>query len=152
MFLKNHVIRKALTIHFLMVNWVRCLFSRKKAHKIRREIIKKRGYSLVNKQVKRQIKKYCRRTFSSALYWPWLAVYTELRGSFIQGWLPVDYFNYRVIPYLNPGKTSYISLLKTLDYRILNDICVKSILIIVDKLIYNYDYELVTLEEAARVL
>ena len=53
------------------------------AHKDRKRVIKRKGKSVVNREVKKAIKEYARERFGSKAYWPYLAYYTEMRGEFV---------------------------------------------------------------------
>ncbi len=54
------------------------------AHKDRKRVIKRKGKSVVNREVKKTIKEYARERFGSKAYWPYLAYYTEMRGEFVK--------------------------------------------------------------------
>lgn len=101
--------------------YTRIRMSRLEARLIRKEIIADKGKSVVTTGVMKEIKKYCRETFGSSAYWPWLAVYTEQRGEFKKGWMPYEYYRYEMLPQVNPDKYREFSECKHLDYKLFND-------------------------------
>jgi len=90
--------------------------SREESHNLRRRLVKKRGRKIVDRKVKATIKNYCKKTFGSRAYWPWLALYTEMRGEFIEGWIPDDLYRFEIIPKSNPEKHSALHDTKSLDH------------------------------------
>jgi len=106
-------------------NWRNYTNSRKQAHSIREIIVKRNGKSVVDKTVLKKIKKYSHDVFGSADYWPWLATYTELRGRFIEGWIPDDYYTLELIPRLNPRHLAMISTIKTFDHHLYDEFAIK---------------------------
>jgi hypothetical protein len=139
-------------IYRAYVYWGQCRKSRSLARSLRKILIARKGFSSVSRNDLKRMKDYCRRQFGSASYWPWLATYAEVRGKYIDGWLPNDYYLYKAIPMLNPVRTAHISLVKSLDYRLFGDICVKPVLIVIDHLLYNGDYQPVSREKAEELL
>src|SRR5690625_3947039 len=91
--------------------------SRRTEKEIRKKIISKNGRMVVDQKLKKQIKDYCLYYFGSASYWPWLAVYTELRGEFKQGWIPDDYYRFTLLPKMNPEKFRKFSKAKTINHK-----------------------------------
>lgn len=97
------------------INYTR---SRLDAHKWRKLHIKKNKRQVVDASLKRQIKNYCANRFGSAVYWPWIALYTEIRGEFKEGWIPYDYYRFKVVNKLNIDTFSRLSGIKTFDFRL----------------------------------
>ena len=95
--------------------------SRNLARDILSKIRKAKGRSIVNARKLKQIKMYAREQFGSKAYWPWLACYTELRGEFIEGWVPDDYFRFKLLRAVNPVKMCYVSFIKSLDHCLFRD-------------------------------
>jgi hypothetical protein len=139
-------------IYLMTVYYRQCRYSRKEALEHIRTIVKEKGVQLVDKKMKSRIREYCRKTFGSAAYWPWLALYTEIRGEFKEGWIPADYFRFTMLKKINPPEVAYISMNKTLDYRLFGDLCVKPLLIIKDKLIYDAGFQVISKEAANEIL
>ncbi|WP_232199377.1 sugar-transfer associated ATP-grasp domain-containing protein [Thioalkalivibrio thiocyanodenitrificans] len=100
----------------------------------------------------RSIRNYCRSAFGSASFWPWLAVYTEVRGEFVRGWIPIELLVHRLFPRANPVDIAHVSLYKTLDYRLLGDLCVRPVLIFVGQCVYDADYRRIGIEQAREIL
>jgi len=134
------------------VYWEQCIRSRNQARRIRKNIVRAKGFSQVDQSLKKEIKQYCRSVFGSAAYWPWLATYTEIRGEYKEGWIPDDYMSYRAMPIINPRNITYISLLKTLDYRLFGDFCVAPLMLIIGKLIYDKNFNIISREKAEKLL
>lgn len=99
-------------------NFLQYKISRDSAHNHRKKIILKNGNRIVDRKLKKRIKEYCREYFGSASYWLWLAVYAELRGEFIPGWLPNDYYRFNLLPDVNPQKFMKMSEAKTIDHKL----------------------------------
>ncbi len=67
--------------------------------------------------IKRRIRKYAKDVLGNPYYASWLYVYTSYRGSFLEGWVPEDFF-VKVLPRIN-GVYNRICGAKTLTRRIL---------------------------------
>ena len=137
--------------HFLSLRR-RNSFSRKKALKLYNHIIYAKGRQIVNKKLRKKIKLYCKTTFGSSSYWPWLAVYTEIRGEFKYGWIPFDYLLYQIYPSINPSRFTSISGNKTLDYRLFGDYCVEPLIIILNQLFFDSEFNLISKVQATEIL
>jgi len=92
--------------------------SRNEANTLRLALIKKKGNKVVDHHLKSVIKRYSRNTFGSTSYWPWLALYTEMRGEFLEGWIPDDVYRFEILPKLNPKKFASLSEAKTIDHEL----------------------------------
>jgi len=99
--------------------------SRDEAHKLRKRLIKISGKKIVNRKLKKEIKRYCHKTFGSSAYWPWLALYTEMRGEFIEGWIPDDVYRFEILPKINPQKFMRLSETKTIDHKLFPDLTIE---------------------------
>jgi len=117
------------------------IYSRFEAHKTRREVIKRKGKKVINRQIKRSIKQYAKKRFGSKAYWPYLALYTEIRGQFIEGWLPDDYFRYVLVPQISSASSVHISDYKTFDYQIFGDFALKPLFVYISGIFLNADFE-----------
>ena len=95
--------------------------SRNLARDILSRIRKAKGRSIVNARMLKQIKMYAHEQFCSKAYWPWLACYTELRGEFIEGWVPDDYFRFKLLRAVNPVKLCNVSFIKSMDHCLFRD-------------------------------
>lgn len=111
--------------------------SRDEAHRTREMIVNAKKQSIMNSDLKKKIQEYSRDRFGKPSYWPWLALYSEIRGEFKEGWIPCDYFRFSVLPQWNPH-TSFSSL-KTMDYRLFNDFSVRPVATIINSVIYGPD-------------
>ena len=87
-------------------------------------------------KTKREIKSYAKKRFGSSSFWPWLAVYTELRGEFKRGWVPDDYYLAVLLEKYNPEKAR-ISEYKTFDFRMFPDFALQPLLIKIGPNYYN---------------
>lgn len=118
-------------------------FSRFMAHQLRRQLVRKRGMSILNRSMKREIKAYARERFGSASYWPYLALYSEVRGQFIPGWIPYDYYRYVWLGRVNPQSSCDISEQKTFDHKIFGDFVLKPLFVFISGKYMTADFEVV---------
>lgn len=128
------------------------VYSRYLAHKGRREVIKAKGERVVNRQLKREIKAYAKEKFGSKAYWPYLAFYTELRGEFIKGWLPYDYYRYKIMPGINPQHSTEISENKTFDHKIFGDFAIRPLFIFISGIFYDADFKMLEERDITELL
>jgi len=124
---------------------VRCsiTYSRWKALRLKKEVVRKKGISIVNRKTKKIIKVYAKRRFGSDSYWPYLALYTEIRGQFIEGWIPYDYYRYVLLPSFNPEDYSKLSFIKTFDYRVFSEFAVKPLYLFISGHLFTADLKIV---------
>lgn len=132
--------------------WRKFHKSRKKADRLRKKLVAEKAYCFVDRNLKKKIKTYCKQTFGSRAYWHWIALYAEIKDEFKEGWIPNDFFVNKMIPKLNPPDVNGISDRKTMDYRLFSDMSLKSLLIIVDQLIFDGSYNRIGKEEAYKIL
>jgi len=81
-------------------------------------VIEKQNGKL-NVRYKRTADIYSQEVFGDKRYAPWLYVYSALRGSFVEGWIPGNYYVLVLTPRIN-GKCSDLDSMRTLTNRILN--------------------------------
>lgn len=134
-------------VHESLILRLHLLRSRNEAHFIRRKVIKRKGAAVVNRIIKKSIKEYSKQRFGNTSYWPWLALYTEIRGCFIKGWLPYDYFRFILLPKINPQAYCAISEHKTLDYRIFREFAVVPLFTCISNEYFNSDLKSVPISE-----
>ena len=108
--------------------------------------------AIVDEELLCRMRAYCESRFGNARHWPWLAVYTELRGGYHDGWLPNDLIEYRLIPRVNPGAGSAISTFKTMDYRLFGDFAVRPLLLIAGGVVHDAEHVPLDFAEAVRRL
>jgi len=97
--------------------------SRLEAKKFAALHVKHNGKQVVDRSLKAKIKNYCKERFGDSAYWPWLAVYSEIKGEFKEGWIPYDYYRFQLIPKWNTGPR--LSAFKTYDYKLFPEFSVK---------------------------
>lgn len=118
-------------------------YIRNEGHYLRAQVAKKKGRTVINSKVRKNIKKYCRQRFGSKAYWPYLSFYTEIRGEFIEGWIPYDYFRFVLLPKLNPKPALYMNDLKTYDYRLFGDFAVKPLFLYICDMFFDTELKVV---------
>ncbi|MBN1386929.1 MAG: hypothetical protein JW965_00695 [Bacteroidales bacterium] len=128
------------------------VYSRIRAHKRRRCIIKYYGTAVIDRKLKKRIKQYARQKFGTKSYWPYLALYTEMRREFVEGWLPYDYYRYVLLPKMNPKNYRYLSDAKTYDYRLFGEFAIKPLFVYVSGIFYNADLETINISELTNIL
>jgi len=133
-------------------NYVRHKMSRDNANRLRKRVVSKRGNKIVNRRLKNTIREYCQNSFGSASYWPWIALYTELRGEFKRGWMPNDYYRFCLLPKMNPEKLMRFSEVKTLDHKLFNEFMVEPLLLRINGNYYNNKDEFKTISEVRKLL
>ena len=128
------------------------VYSRYEANKARKQVIERKGEKVVNRRIKRSIKEYSKKRFGTKAYWPYLAQYTEIRGQFIEGWLPHDYFRYVLAPQISSASEVGISEYKTFDYQIFGDFALKPLFVFISGMFLNADFKLVEVEQVKKTL
>jgi len=115
---------------------------RNEAHRSRRMVARKMGRKVVSRKVKKSIKLYAKRRFGRKSYWPSLAFYTEVRGEFVEGWIPYDYFRFVLMPKLNPKPAVYMDF-KTFDYQLFEDFAVKPLFLFISEMFFDAELNFV---------
>ena len=98
---------------------------------------KGRPNPVVDRKQMREIKRYCRDKFDEEKYWPWLALYTELRGEFVEGWLPDIIYSEHLLPHWNPKELAWISTKKSFDHSLFNTFAISPLARVVNGICYN---------------
>jgi hypothetical protein len=123
------------------------MYSRRVAHRYRKQVVRARGSSVLTRSDKKAMKEYARKRFGTGSYWPYLAYYTEVRGHYVDGWLPYDYYRYIMLPRINPPYSCEISEHKTYDHRIFQDFAITPLFIFVSGIYMNAGFKHVTAKE-----
>lgn len=113
--------------------------SRNEAKERRLELIRLNGRQYVDRKMMNRIKTNCKKRFGDSSYWPWLALYTEMRGEFFEEWIPVDYYRFKLLPAWN--QLSEVSQHKSYDYRLFGDFAVRPVLIVLKGAYYDSDFQ-----------
>jgi len=129
----------------------RLFFSRRKAHSLRKKLIKEKNHQVVDNELKKDLKSYSKETFGNNAYWPWLALYTEIRGEFKPGWLPDDYYTVILLDEYCP-EDARISNYKTFDHRLFPGFALEPLLVKVSGQFYDSNKRAQTIHEAQKVL
>lgn len=135
---------KARSILFELIKKISIDYSRHRARIKTKKVVKLNGGAVVDRSLKNRIKDYSLKTFGNKSYWPYLVLYTEIRGEFLEGWIPYDYYRYNMLPGFNPTRYSYLSKIKTYDYRIFGDFAVKPLFLHISDIFYNIDLEVIS--------
>ncbi|PAU74736.1 sugar-transfer associated ATP-grasp domain-containing protein [Halomonas salipaludis] len=93
--------------------------------------------------IQRQARDYAHEVLGSAKYAPWLKVYSAVHGSFVEGWIPGDYYQLVVLPCKN-GQIGQATNTKTLTKRLLNSAALPDIAYLIDGIGYAADYSVVS--------
>jgi len=131
---------------------IRFRISRSQAKATLKKIRTVKASQVVDSSVLSTIKAYSKKQFGSTSYWPWLAVYTEVRGRFIPGWIPQDYYRFVLLKKYNPELAMQVSATKTLDYHFFPDFSLKPVLIQISGNLYSSEGELLNQKEIDRLL
>ena len=83
--------------------------SRKEARNFRKIVNAHKGKSCVTGEMISSMKAEMKQRFGDEGHWPWIALYSELRGEYIKGWVPNDFYVFEIIPAVNPVHISYLS-------------------------------------------
>ena len=113
--------------------------SRKEAIEICRQVTEQKGHSVMTPSLLKQIKRYCKKTFGSSRYWPWIVLYTEIRGEYKEGWVPDDFYKYVLAEKLNKPSSPLLSALKSFDHRLFPGFAVKPLFVKIRKNYFNAD-------------
>ncbi len=87
---------------------------RQEAMKALRSIEAEKGSLSV--EIKKQCDSYAKKVLGSKKYSPWLYVYSAIRGKFIEGWIPDNYYGAIIVP-STTGKYEIPSDLRALNTR-----------------------------------
>lgn len=108
-------------INSICQDYIGYQLSRDHAKRLRRKVISEKGRKITDRKTMKLIKSYCKNNFGSSSYWPWLALYTELRGEFKEGWIPEDYYRFDLLSKMNPEKYTRFSEAKVIDYKLFDE-------------------------------
>lgn len=111
--------------------------SQRRADGYRKRIAESKAYPFVGDKVIKRAKEDSDARFGNQEHWHWLALYAELREEYIEGWLPADVYTYRLIPFLNPRRLSYVSTYKSIDYRIFGSFASEPVVVVVNGSFYS---------------
>jgi len=128
-------------------SWRNYSNSRKQAKNIREQIVRKKGYSVLNKKLRKEISLYAQKRFGSAGYAPWLETYTELREEFKEGWIPDDYYTFEMVPKLNPRDFANISNLKTYDHRLFEEFAIRPFAVRINGRFYDHSHQIISFRQ-----
>jgi hypothetical protein len=113
--------------------------SREQAGGYRQRIVASKAQPFVDGKIIRRAKSEAGDRFGDPGHWHWLALYAELREEYIEGWLPGDYYTFKLIPFLNPRRLAYLSTFKSFDHRIFGPFATEPIAIIINRVCYSPD-------------
>lgn len=115
----------------------------KKAHDIRKKVIEETGREVVTKKVKKEIKEYSNEIFGTPSLWPWLALYTEIKGEFLHGWLPNDYFQITLLDDWNPKGYSEVSDMKSFYHCYYDEFSISPIAVRVSGIYFDENWNVI---------
>lgn len=120
-------------------NWRKYSNSRKQAAELKNKVIEKKGGSIVDGKMMKKIKSYANEAFGSSEYYPWLVLYAEVRGEFLEGWIPEDYYCFEMIPEFNPQPISSLSTIKSFDHRLFSEFSIQPLGLKISSSFYTAD-------------
>lgn len=145
----GHLFRKS---YDTFENWRQYSNSRKEAHRLRKQLVDKKGSSFLDRKLLKQIKEYSNAEFGSPEYWPWLAFYTEIREDFIEGWIPDEYFRFELIPKLNPRPIAMVSTVKSFDHRLFEGFAVDPIAVKISGCFFDQNQQKIKKQDLLELL
>jgi hypothetical protein len=89
---------------------------------------------------KRLAREYAGDVLGSPRYAPWLYVYTKVRGAFVEGWIPIDFFDHVVIRAVN-GPLRSVSNPKTFLRAVIDHPSIPDVGYIIDGHAYDLSFE-----------
>ncbi len=126
--------------------------SRNLAKKMTRKARKELGRKVVTPALHRQIKEYAREYFGSSSYWPWLVYFTEVRGSFHEGWIPSDFYVHHLSKKLNPEMVSHLSFCKSFDHRLFGTFSIPPLMFRTHGMFYDADCRIMDTGQAVNLI
>jgi len=133
-------------------SWREYSNSRKHAISIQEKVAEIKGGSILDKKLIRRIKDYSESKFGSPGYWPWLALYSEIRGEFIEGWIPDDYYRNEMILNLNPPQLSYLSTIKSFDHRLFDGFSLVPLAVRISDQFYDHQHKKISNTTLSEIL
>jgi hypothetical protein len=128
------------------------LYSRRAANRLRKQVVQAKGETVLNRKLKGAIKAYSRERFGTKAYWPYLAYYAEIRGEYVDGWIPYDYYRYMMLPKINPQYSCEISEHKTYDHMVFGDFAIRPLYIFVSGMFLDAEFKKVGTEQVMKFL
>lgn len=111
--------------------------SRRQAVALRKEVVKHHGYSCLTPGLKQEMKQEMRSRFGDEGHWVWIALYTEMKGKYLKGWIPYDLYKYKIIRRVNPCHLSDISTIKSFDHRIFKNFSLRPLALYISGRFYD---------------
>jgi len=126
--------------------------SRKEAIKLCRQVTEQKGHSVMTSSLLKQIKSYCKKSFGSSRYWPWIVLYTEIRGEYKEGWVPDDFYKNVLADKLNRPSSPLLSGLKSFDHRLFPGFAVKPLFVKIEKNYFNAEGSVLNMAELSDII
>jgi len=139
---------KSLLYHYRKYRYNQILNKREMT--LLKEIEEETGYRLSSK-TRKTINEYAKDVFGSVSYAPSLYVFTAYNQEFKEGWIPDNYFGYVVAPKVNKN-LGQVANMKTMSKRIIQSDKLPDEFYIIDRTIYDRDFEIVTFESVEKRL
>jgi len=126
--------------------------SRKQADGYRKRISESKAHPFVTDRLIKRAREESDARFGDPGHWHWLALYAELREEYVEGWLPMDIYTYRLIPYLNPRRLAYISTYKSFDHRVIGSFASEPVAVVIQGSFYNSKGDRLTPQQFLNIL
>lgn len=143
---------KAKNIIGLLEKKVHYYALRKIAHRKRKKLVEKKKRAYVDKKLITEIKSYSKKIFGSSSFWPYLALYSEIREEFIHGWIPEDYYRINILKKYNPESASLISKYKSFDSFLFEEFSLRPIMYTISGNIYEGSRRKISINEAKTLI
>lgn len=123
----------------------------RKARTALKQIAVDQGSAPLSSAVKKQIRAYATEVLGDSRYRAWLEVYTAYRGEFLEGWMPEDFWEDRVLPAVNSSFRG-LGAMKTLARKILRTDLLPDLAYRVNDAWYDTENQMRTATEISELL
>jgi hypothetical protein len=98
--------------------------------------------------LKRKADEYAVEVLGNRDYAPWLYVYSAMRGKFLEGWMPENYYHLVVVPMIMKGLVD-VTAMKSFSNLLLRSKALPDIAYNIDGICYDREYRVISRKEMA---